>query len=195
MEKFFKLFKRNLKTERLELRILEPTKENAKLVWDTLKNESIKDFQYIRFSPKYDKSLPESVDEVLSILKNENKMANQNGAVWYVFHKNKLVGYLRIHYWESNKTLQFAGVWLIKSVWGNGFSREIHDAVERIAFEKLHIHRTGRQCMATNIRSKKSIINSGYHLDGTMRDANLMPDGTWTNHLVFTKLETEYKVD
>lgn len=193
MEKFFKLFKRNFKTARLEMRILEPTKENAKLVWDALKNESAKDFQYIKFSPQYDKSLPESATEVLSILKNENKMANQNGVVWYVFYKNKLVGYLRIHYWESNKTLQFAAVWFIKSVWGNGFNREIHDTVERIAFEKLHVHRTARQCMAPNIRSKKSIMHAGYHLDGTMRDSILMPDGTWVDHLNFTKLETEYK--
>ena len=32
-----KIFNKNLKTQRLELRILEPTLENAKLVWDVLK--------------------------------------------------------------------------------------------------------------------------------------------------------------
>jgi len=192
MEKFFKLFKRDIKTERLEMRILEPTLENAKLVWDAIKNEDPKDFQYTRFSPKYDKSLPESVDEVLAIMKNDEKMSNENGAIWYIFHNNKLIGYQRIHYWESNKTLQFAEVWFIKSAWGHGFNRETHDMLEHIAFEKLHVHRTARQCMATNIRSKKSIMNSGYHLDGIMRDSNLMPDGTWVDHLNFTKLETEY---
>ena len=192
MEKFFKLFKRDIKTERLQLRTLEPTLENAKLIWDTIKNEDPKDFQYTRFSPKYDKSLPESVDEVLAIMKNDEKMSNENGAIWYIFHNNKLIGYQRIHYWERNKTLQFAEVWFIKSAWGNGFNREIHDMLEHIAFEKLHVHRTARQCMAINIRSKKSIMNSGYHLDGTIRDSNLMPDGTWVDHLNFTKLETEY---
>lgn len=41
--KFFQLFKRKLKTGRLEMRILEPTTENAKLVWDALKNENPND--------------------------------------------------------------------------------------------------------------------------------------------------------
>ena len=40
MEKFFELFKRDLKTDRLEMRMLEPTPENAKIVWKALKNET-----------------------------------------------------------------------------------------------------------------------------------------------------------
>ena len=192
MEKFFKLFKRDLKTERLELRILEPTSENAQIVWNAIKGENPADFAFIRFSPKYDKPLPESVDEVLAIIQNDEKMATENGAVWYVFHDGKLVGYTRIHYWDSNKTLQIAAVWLVKSAWGYGFYKEIRDTLEKIAFKDLKIHRAGIQCMAGNVRSKSSIERSGYHLDGRMRDANMMPDGTWMDHLVFTKLAGEY---
>ena len=44
MEQFMKIFNKNLKTQRLELRILEPTLENAKLVWDVLKNEKKENF-------------------------------------------------------------------------------------------------------------------------------------------------------
>lgn len=40
MEKFFELFGHNIKTERLEMRILEPNEENALLVWNVLKNEN-----------------------------------------------------------------------------------------------------------------------------------------------------------
>ena len=192
MEKFFKLFKRDLKTERLEMRILEPTPENAKIVWDVLKNENPEDFQFIRFSPKYDTPLPKSSDEVLVIMQNDAKMMGENGVVWYVFHENKLVGYARVHYWDNNKTLQIAAVWLVKSAWGYGFYKEIREAVEKIAIEDLGVHRIGIQCMGGNIRSKSSIEHGGYHLDGCMRDANLMPDGTWMDQLVFTKLASEY---
>lgn len=37
MEKFFELFKKNLKTARLELRIMEPTLANAEMVWEVVK--------------------------------------------------------------------------------------------------------------------------------------------------------------
>ena len=40
MEKFFELFGHNIKTERLEMHILEPNEENALLVWNVLKNEN-----------------------------------------------------------------------------------------------------------------------------------------------------------
>lgn len=193
MEKFFNLFKRNFKTNRLELRILNATPENAEIVWNVIKHENPTDFMYISFSPKYNKPLPESVDEVLSIMKNDDKIATENGVIWYVFYDNKLIGYQRIHFIESNNTLAFSAVWFVKSAWGNGFSKEIHEFLEKIAFEELKVHRTGRQCMGGNMRSKKSIESSGYHLDGCMRDANLMKDGTYMNHLVFTKLENEYK--
>ena len=49
MEKFYELFRRNLKTPRLELRILEPTLENAKLVWNVIKDEDHANFRFVRF--------------------------------------------------------------------------------------------------------------------------------------------------
>ena len=63
MEKFFELFKRDLKTERLEMRILEPTPENAKIVWDVLKNENPEDFKYMWYSVSHKSHLTESVEE------------------------------------------------------------------------------------------------------------------------------------
>ena len=44
MEKFYEIFRRDLKTKRLELRILQPTPENARLVWDAIQNENPGDF-------------------------------------------------------------------------------------------------------------------------------------------------------
>ena len=57
MEKFFELFGHNIKTERLEMRILEPNEENAQLVWNVLKNENPDDFIY---SSRLESILPTS---------------------------------------------------------------------------------------------------------------------------------------
>lgn len=186
MEKFYELFRRNLKTKRLEMRILEPTPENAKLVWGAIKNENPEDFKYSIIMPK-------SEQGALKTMQEQAGYCQDTGVCWYIFHDNKLIGFQRIHYWESNRTLQFSEVWLVRSAWGKGFNKEIHDFIEKMAFQELHVHRATRQCMADNIRSKKSIEHSGYHLDGRMRHSTLMPDGTWMDHLNFTKLESEYE--
>ncbi len=188
MEKFYKLFRRDLKTPRLELRVLEPTKENAKLVWDAIKGENPADFKYVNWTPDYKKPLPESMEETLKQMQQEEKFdINPNGAIWYVFYKGKLIGHHGVFYFDNNRSMQIGNVWFIKSAWGHGFNHEIQDMLMKKAFLELGANRLLYQCMAANERSHKSAIGSGFHLDGTH-----MPDGSYMDQLVFTKLASEY---
>lgn len=191
MKKFFELFRRDLKTDRLELRILEPTPENAEMVWNVVKNEKPDDFKYTWFTVSHKSHLTESVEETQERMKIDYE--SKNGCAYYVFYNNKFIGYMRIHFWAESRTLQCASVWFIKSMWGKGFNKEIHDKLEDIAFNGLQVNRICRQTMAENIASKKSIEHSGYHLDGIDRQSNRMPDGTYMDHLWFSKLASEYK--
>ena len=191
MEKFLELFRRNLQTERLELRILEPNAENAQIVWNVLKNENPEDFKYMWFSVSRKSHLPQSLEETQERMKLDSEY--KNGCVYYIFHDNKFIGYMRVHYWPESKTLQCASVWFIKSAWGHGFNREVHNKLEDLAFNRLQVNRVCRQTMAGNQESIKSIESSGYHLDGTDRQANRMPDGTYMDHLLYSKLACEYK--
>ena len=194
MEKFYELFRRNLKTPRLELRILEPTPENAKVVWKAIKDENPADFKYINWSPGYKKPLPESLEETLAQMQQEqNRDVVPNGAVWYVFHNGKLIGHHGVFYFDSNKSMQSGNVWFVKSAQGHGFNQEIWSLLIKMAFEQLGANRIMRQCMASNEKSQKSISNSGFHLDGRIRASTQMPDGTFMDQLVFTKLAQEYK--
>ena len=47
--------------------------------------------------------------------------------------------------------------------------------------------------LANNKRSQKSILSSGYHLDGRLREYAQLSNGKWTDHLIFSKLANEYK--
>ena len=190
MDKFFELFKRNLKTERLEMRILAPTPENARVIWDVLKNENPDDFKYIWYSVSHKAHLPISCEETLKQMKQDYEY--NNGCTYYIFFHDKFIGYMRIHYWPESATLQCASVWFIKSARGNGFNKEVHNKLEDLAFNGLHVNRICRQTMAGNLASKKSIESSGYHLDGIDRQSNRMPDGTFMDHLWFSKLVCEY---
>ena len=189
MEKFFELFKQNLKTERLEMRILEPTPENAKLVWEAIKNENPDDFKYAPMVPNG--ILPKSQSETLQMMERHAGFCN-NGVEWYVFYNNDFVGYQRIHYWPDNRTIQCADVWFLKKYWGKGFNQEIHKKIEELAFEKMNLNRICRQCMANNKKSFDSIKKSGFHLDGVNRQFFAMPDGTYADQCLFSKLKSEY---
>lgn len=189
MEKFFELFKKNLKTERLELCILEPTLENAKLVWNVLKKQNKQDFQY---APMANNILPESLEETFNMMKLQEEWCKNNGVNWYIFYNNNLIGYQRIFYWENNKTIQCADVWIASEYQGNGFNQEIHKKIEELAFEKMNLNRICRQCMADNKKSFDSIKKSGFHLDGVNRQFFAMPDGTYADQCLFSKLKSEY---
>lgn len=193
MEKFYELFRRDLKTKRLELRILEPTEENARLVWNAIKNENSANFKYVNWTPEYKKPLPESLEETLKQMQQEQERdVVPNGAVWYVFHDSKLIGHHGVFYFDNNKSMQSGNVWFVKSAQGQGFNQEIWSLLIKMAFEELGANRIMRQCMADNKQSQKSISGSGFHLDGRVRASTMMPDGTFMNQLVFTKLASEY---
>lgn len=189
MEQFFKFFKKNHKTERLELCILEPTLENAKLVWNVLKKQNKQDFQY---APMANNILPESLEETFNMMKLQEEWCKNNGVNWYIFYNNNLIGYQRIFYWENNKTIQCADVWIASEYQGNGFNQEIHKKIEELAFEKMNLNRICRQCMADNKKSFDSIKKSGFHLDGVNRQFFAMPDGTYADQCLFSKLKSEY---
>ena len=191
MEKFLELFKRNLKTERLEMRILEPNEENAKLIWETLKKENPEDFKYMWYSVSHKSHLTESVEETQERMKLDYE--SKNGCTYYIFHNGKFIGYMRVHYWADSKTLQCASVWFIKSAWGNGFNKEVHNKLEDLAFNRLGVNRVCRQAMADNVESRKSIEAGGYHLDGIDRQSDRMPDGTFMDTFLYSKLASEYK--
>lgn len=190
MDKFFELFKHDIKTERLEMRIMEPTFENAQIVWDVIKNENPQDFLYMWYSVTHNSHLTESVEETRDRMKLDYE--SRTGCAYYIFHDGKFVGYMRLHYIRDNKTLQCASVWFIKSAWGYGFNKEVHDKLEDMAFNGLGANRICRQVMAGNVRSKHSIESSGYHLDGIDRQANHMEDGSYMDHLWYSKLASEY---
>lgn len=189
MEKFFELFRRNLKTERLEIRMLEPNDENADLVWNVLKNENPEDFKY---APLTGNILPLSQQETLGMMQYNAERCQNIGTNWFVFYNDNLVGYQRIFYCPDNKTIQCSAVWFARKYWGMGFNQEIHRKIEEIAFEQLVVNRICRQCIKDNTHSYNSIIKSGYHLDGINRQYMLMPDGTYRDQCFFTKLVSEY---
>ena len=180
-----------IKTKRLEMRQLNATSENAKLVFDAVKNENPDNFY---FNPIAENAVPKTIKEMLKKMQQEDEYSKSNGANYYIFHTDKLIGYRRFHFFDdATKTLQMSIVWLTRSAWGNGFAKETSDKIEAIAFYTLGANRITRQCSTENVRSAKSIKSSGFHLDGISRQSGVYPDNKVYDVMFWSKLKSEYK--
>jgi len=182
-----------IKTERLEMRQLEPTIENAKLVFDALKNEVDDDYLWGPVCPGIHLYVPRTADDMLKQMKLDTEWNGDNGASFYIFHKGELVGYRRFQYFPNNKTFQFNVVWFVKSSRNKGFAKESMKTFEKIAFTNFGAHRTSRFCYPQNTASIKLSEDMGYHLDGIARHSQMHTDGTFHDSMFWSKLESEYK--
>ena len=124
-----------IKTERLEMRQLNATPENAKLVFDAVKNENPDNFY---FNPIAKNAVPKTSKEMLKKMQQEDEYSKSNGANYYIFHNDKLIGYRRFHFFDdATKTLQMSIVWLVRSEWGKGFAKETSDKIEEISSSRV----------------------------------------------------------
>lgn len=180
-----------IKTARLEMRQLEPTIENATMIFNAIKNEKAEDYH---FNPiGHDgKIIPESADIMLQIIEKEARWVLNSGVIFHIFLKDNLIGYRRFFFTENNRTLRGSDTWFIKSERQKGYGRESFEAIEKIAFDELNANRCTRDCSVDNILSAKGIKASGYHLDGIARQDFVYHDGTMYDNMMWSKLKSEY---
>lgn len=186
-----KLLPKIIKTARLEMRQMEPSIENAQIIYNVLKNE-IPDDYFFNPIAKDGKILPESVDEMLQIMEKEARWIKNSGIIYYIFLKDKLIGYRRFFFTENNRTMHTSDTWFIKSERQKGYGRESFEIIEKIAFNDMNANRCTRDCSVDNTLSKKSIKNAGYHLDGIARQDFTYHDGTLYDNMIWSKLKSEY---
>jgi RimJ/RimL family protein N-acetyltransferase len=180
-----------IKTERLEMRQLDVTPDNAQIVFEAVKDEKSEDFYYNQICNN--SAVPANADEMLKQMQIESQWVSDNGVNLYIFHNGNLIGYRRLYFHDdATKTLQMSAVWLVRSAWGKGFASETSNEIEKIAFETLGANRITRQCSADNIRSANSIRSSGFHLDGIARQGGVYPDNKLYDNMMWTKLKSEY---
>jgi ribosomal-protein-serine acetyltransferase len=183
-------FSRTIKTARLELRPLESTIENARIIFDALKNENPEDYLY---SPVvFPGILPKTAEEMLDKMKKWEEWDRSNGIQLYIFYSGQFVGFRRMQFFDWNDTFQFAEVFFIKSARRHGFADETMKFFERIAFEELNANRTIRWNNPQNTASKNLAIKNGYHLDGIHREESRNVGGGFLDNMIWSKLKTEY---
>ena len=184
-----KFFSKNLRSKRLVLKHLEPNTENAKMIYNVLKNEKISDYKY---EPLVQKTvLPKSVNATLRMMKNYEDWSKNNGTVFYIFYKNEFIGVRRLFFFKEANTLKFSTVWLVSSARKKGFAQESFRLLEDIAFNKLKANRISRMNIKDNKDSAVLAEKIGFILDGISRQSVVL-NGKFYDLMMWSKLHSDY---
>ncbi len=188
-----KYFTRNLCTPRLELRHLIPNLQNAKIIYNALKNEKTEDYKYepLIKTAKSQKVLPKSVSDVLKMMQYYAESEQDGSCVFYMFHNDQFIGFRKISFYKDAFVLKLNTVWLVSSARGYGFASESYRIIEDIAFNKLKVNKIMRVNIVENQDSAKLAERTGFILDGISRQAVYM-NNKFFDLMIWSKLYSDY---
>ncbi|MEE1029552.1 MAG: GNAT family protein [Alphaproteobacteria bacterium] len=159
-------FPQIIKTSRLVLRVVLPTKENA----TTLLNIINQNRDYLMDWQGHFGEL-KTVDDVMSYLtKRANQIKDNQGMCFYIYHNDNIIGRIRF-FGIENKTCK-VGYWLIKSANGNGFMSEALQALETELF-KFGFSKITLDIDNGNTHSENLAKRNGYKLE------KVLPMASW----------------
>lgn len=151
-------FPKTIKTQRLELRTIAPTPENAATIFHII--EQNRDyleawqghFEYLR-----------NVSEVRDLLSlRYTQIASNKGILFGIYKDNTLIGRIRFFLADDNNCE--IGYWLVKSENGHGYMSEALNALEselfKFGFDKIILEIDGGNTYSENVakRNKYTFI-------------------------------------
>ena len=185
-----KHFIKNLRTDRLELRHLIPNRQNAKIIYDALKNENPDDYKYEPLM-KAPKILPKSVADTLKMMLYHAESEKNDACTFYMFYDNEFIGMRKISFYKEANVLKLNTVWLVSVARGQGFASESYRVIEDVAFNKLKVNKIMRVNFVDNKDSAELAEKTGMILDGVSRQAVFM-NGKYYDLMQWSKLYSDY---
>ena len=176
-------FSKEIKTPRLVLRALGPTRENAEIVFRAV-DANREDL--LQWQGHFDGI--KNVDDTVAYLAKRAKQIEENaGVCFYIFRGNDLIG--RIRFFDVQDCACEIGYWLIESATGYGFMTEALLALENELF-KFGFDKIKLDIDAGNTQSENTAIRNGYKL------SERIPMASWAkcvgkcDSLIYTKEKT-----
>lgn len=107
-----------------------------------------------------------------------------------IFASGRLAGCIGLHPVDRDNAAVSLGYWLDEDLEGRGIVTDAVRAVTSYCFETLGLHRVEIRCASANSRSCAIPRRLGFHFEGTLRQAQKLPDG-YTDLHVFAKLSSD----
>lgn len=148
-----------LKTDRLVLKVLEPTGENVRLLSDTIQaNKNHLSLNLPLLPPKTD--TVEKTSEYLE--KQYKKYQDSFDMPYYIFHNGKLCGFIGTKSFEYSTKTELT-YWLTQDSQGKGFMAEALKQIEHEHFKRSSNSLVGL-VLKNAERSAKLLNKGGYEL-------------------------------
>ncbi|MCL2629291.1 MAG: GNAT family N-acetyltransferase [Alphaproteobacteria bacterium] len=179
-----------LKGARIELRTLEPTFENAKMIFDVVVANRDYLLQWLPWASTEITGKPEDSFDFLLKMQRNRKDNIEYG--FGIFLDNKYIGNISIFDVSEKRKSGEIGYWLVKDAMGKGYMTEAVKLIENAFFESFG-NRIQIKCDTRNIPSQNVPKRLNYHLDGEIRQDNTDTSGKFRNTLIFSKLKSEWE--
>ncbi len=190
MIKKLKKQKYNLKGERIVLRKVKPTIENALQVFHAV--DSSREFlgKWLEWVP-----MTLTVEDSLKFLFDTQKDIESGQKIVYgIFLDNQYIGNISIFDIDLKNKSGEMGYWISQEFTRKGYVKEAIDLLEKEAFGRLSLNRVQIQCDRQNAASQGIAKKCGYKYEGCLR-AELYDrkNKVFRDTLVFSKLKSELK--
>ena len=151
-------FPQTIKTPRLVLRVVSPTRENAENIFKIIENNR----DYLEAWQGHLCAI-KTVDNVLEYLvKRANQIETNEGVCFYIHQNDNVIG--RIRFFEIHDNGCEIGYWLAESATGHGYMSEALNALETELF-KFGFDKITLDLDAGNIPSENVAKRNGYKFE------------------------------
>lgn len=176
-----KIFPSEISGQDIKLVKLEPTIENAKIIFDIIvanRDEFRPWLEWTDFVKK-----PE--DE-LSVLESD-----KNSPEWFVSYDEKIVGRIGFVKLSQRNNYGEVGYWLDHRAGGRGIMTKAFILLEQKAFENWGFNRIEVKIDPDNKKSLGVVKRMNFVRDGLLRQDHFI-NGVYRDTLLFSKLKSEY---
>ena len=173
----------SIDTKRLHMRHIDES--DAAAIYEYSKNPNV--------GPSAGWKPHESMEETMEVM--SNVFLNQKyvfGIVWKP--DNKLIGSIGLiaDHKRQNSRAKMLGYAIAEDCWGRGIVTEAAQALVSYAFENIAIDIVTAYCYPTNPASRRVLEKTGFHMEGTLRQAEVLFNGTVMDNVCFSITREEW---
>jgi len=176
-----KIFPSEISGQDIKLVKLEPTIENAKIIFDIIdanRDEFRPWLEWTDFVKKPEDELP--------VLESD-----KNSAEWFILWNKNIVGRIGFVGLSARNNRGEVGYWLDHRAGGRGIMTKAFILLEQKAFENWGFNRIELKIDPDNVKSLGVAKRMNFVRDGLLRQDHFI-NGVYRDTLLFSKLKSEY---
>lgn len=124
-------------------------------------------------------------------IKEQKGEVRKNYDLAITLKSNRLIGACGIDDIKLRNKKGELGYCLNKKYWGKGYATETAEALLKLGFDDLELHRIHARCDTRNKKSEKVLERIGMKREGVLREHKMI-DGRWRSSYIYSILKSEY---